>query len=701
MNTTGYKKIILYFLLGIGLPSIIMGYLALRGIQNDRALLEKERAVKYTNLANKIKKSLQNYLSEREQLFLKRFNSLSKNNQLTIDRLDLLLRKDFPNLNCFVFENFSTIRFSDDELLYVNRSKTNLNNYLSLYQSESDLTKKALEYEFKHKSFSKAIDLYKKALEKSDDKSFKAKLICNIARLQKKSGNYSEAAKTYRNLIKNYGTVPLSNGIPAGPVCGLELCRILKERRNFRAAIQTIFSLYEELLKGTWAIDESQYEFLSKQSCELIGQLLPKLKESDRSDYSTKFKNLFAIEDKKRKLTKKLLNFQKIGEQYLSEYISRMEKDPKDKPFHRFVIETGGKEPYLVILLNQKNSGRIWGIILDRDNLESIVLPKIINHNISNAQITWQLKNNKGETILKSDKFDRKKQELVKTVVCGFPPVSIDLLGEHPQLFKSLFLSRHSTYFYIFILVGTIFLFGIFLTFTTINHEMALTKTKSDLASAVSHEFKNPLTSIRQLTEMLQLGRVASNERKQHYYQVILEQCDRLKLMVNNILDFSKLEKGSKVSDLKMVNISQFIHEIITQVQRRVSHKGFRIMANISTDLPYMKIDEISLEQAIINLIDNGIKFSGDKKLVEVSTYCEKDELIISVKDYGVGIPKNETKKIFTQFYRSKTGSKNVKGSGLGLTIVKQIVESHKGTVDVVSKPGHGSTFFIRLPLPK
>jgi signal transduction histidine kinase len=223
---------------------------------------------------------------------------------------------------------------------------------------------------------------------------------------------------------------------------------------------------------------------------------------------------------------------------------------------------------------------------------------------------------------------------------------------------------------------------------------------KSDFVSTISHEFKSPLSSIRQLAEMLQSGRVPSEDRRQEYYDVLVEQSERLTLLIDNILDFAKIEEGRKKFDFQLLDIGSLLQQIVSVIQDQVRHKDFVIQLEIEKPIPVIQADKESVSQAITNLIDNAVKYSGEARNIVVRALAEEKYLIITVKDFGIGIKKEEIDKIFERFYRGGDElTRTVKGSGLGLTLVKQIVEAHHGNVSVESEVGKGSTFTVRIPL--
>jgi signal transduction histidine kinase len=323
-----------------------------------------------------------------------------------------------------------------------------------------------------------------------------------------------------------------------------------------------------------------------------------------------------------------------------------------------------------------------------------------LQSNVNSGKTRWIVKGRDEKTILKSENSPSGSITVRTNFEGGFPPWFIELYQNDPDLFETFLFSRRGIYFYMFILIAGILIFGLALTVRTVAHELELSKMKSDFVSTISHEFKSPLSSIRQLAEMLQSGRVPSENRRQEYYDVLVEQSERLTLLIDNILDFAKIEEGRKKFDFQMMDIGSLLQQIVSVIQDQVHHKDFVIQLEIEKPLPAIKTDRESMTQAITNLIDNAVKYSGDSRNIIVRAYAEDQYLIFTVKDFGIGIRKEEIDKVFERFYRGGNElTRTVKGSGLGLTLVKQIVEAHHGKIEVESEVGNGSTFTVRIPL--
>jgi signal transduction histidine kinase len=242
-------------------------------------------------------------------------------------------------------------------------------------------------------------------------------------------------------------------------------------------------------------------------------------------------------------------------------------------------------------------------------------------------------------------------------------------------------------------------IFGIFLTLRAITREIKLTEARSAFVSNVSHELKTPLALIRLFAETLELGRVKSPAKAQEYYRIINNESRRLTQLINNILDFSKIEAGRREYHFVETNLAEVIQEVITSYEYQIISAGFELKTEIATNLPPIAIDRDAIAQALLNLLNNAVKYSTEAKHIAVRAYSQNDHLVIEVADSGIGIPRTEQKKIFEKFYRVSDGLvHDTKGSGLGLSIVKHIVEAHGGQIAVESAPGKGSRFIISLP---
>ena len=243
---------------------------------------------------------------------------------------------------------------------------------------------------------------------------------------------------------------------------------------------------------------------------------------------------------------------------------------------------------------------------------------------------------------------------------------------------------------------------GLFLVYSNVRREMHLSRLKSDFVANVSHELKTPLALIRLFAETLELGRVASEDKARQYYRVINKESQRLTQLINNILDFSRIEAGRKEYRFAPTDVARMVNEVVEAYRFQIEQQGFPLEVVMDEGLPLVEADQEALSQALLNLVNNAIKYSGETKSVRLEVKAAGNRLAISVIDRGIGVPKGEQKKIFEKFYRGE-GSlvHETKGSGLGLPLVQHIMEAHGGQVEVESVPGKGSTFTLVLPIDR
>jgi signal transduction histidine kinase len=264
---------------------------------------------------------------------------------------------------------------------------------------------------------------------------------------------------------------------------------------------------------------------------------------------------------------------------------------------------------------------------------------------------------------------------------------------------ETLAKSRSATNLILILILIVILIVGVYIVFRNIRKEMELAKIKSDFVSNVSHELRTPLALISMFAETLEMGRAATEEKKQEYYSIISKESTRLSRIVNKILSFSKIEAGKREYRFAKVNLNILVEEIFNSYQFHLQKNGFKFSFSPGDSIPVIQADSEAISEAVINLIDNAIKYSTDKKEITITTGKEQNSIFIEIKDKGVGISEENQKKIFEKFYRVSDGLvHNTKGTGLGLTLVKHIVESHHGKIKVKSKLNEGSSFILSFP---
>jgi signal transduction histidine kinase len=254
-----------------------------------------------------------------------------------------------------------------------------------------------------------------------------------------------------------------------------------------------------------------------------------------------------------------------------------------------------------------------------------------------------------------------------------------------------------------FIILGVLSLLlvgGLVLTYRSVSKEVALARLKSDFVSNVSHELRTPLSLIRLYAETLELRRVTGQQKTEEYYAIIRKESERLTALINNILDFSRIEAGRKEYEFRQTDLADLVTNTLDTYRDQIDEQGFTFERNIDMSLPPVRVDREAIARSLVNLVNNALKYSDREKFLGVKLYRADDAVKLEVADRGIGIARNEQSKIFEKFYRAGDPLvHNTKGSGLGLSLVRHIAHAHGGQVEVESAPGKGSRFTLTLPL--
>lgn len=252
-------------------------------------------------------------------------------------------------------------------------------------------------------------------------------------------------------------------------------------------------------------------------------------------------------------------------------------------------------------------------------------------------------------------------------------------------------------------LVGTswlVVLVGLTVVLVAAARERKLSSLKSDFVANVSHELKTPLSLVRMFGELLQSGRVENDEKRQQYLAIIVSESERLGALIENVLDFAKVERGKAAYQFAAANVRDVVSRAVEACRVRAQREQIELVLDQAEDLPQTEIDERAIEIAVINLVDNALKYAPDGRRIQISTRRKADHVEIRVTDQGPGIAAEDRKRIFERFERGRGAqAKQIRGSGIGLALVKHIAEAHGGRAWVEPADPHGSTFVLSVKL--
>jgi signal transduction histidine kinase len=649
---------------------MILGYMAFRGIRNDQALSEKESRKR---------------LEMNSQIFFAAIDSsLAKflNEQIAESR-QLKSRKSDPSLLAFfVKDTTNSIKLATHQLLYL---PPELLPIQPEEVSQPVNLKDGLRLEFIERRFSEALLFYQDKILKTSNPTGKTQSLVASARLYNKMNQPDRAKALYEKIRKDYPGSLLNRQIPLGLMAGLEILKInqlLGEKDEMRNNSRQCLEL---LLHPPCEYDENQFDLFYQSFKAIIpGKDLV-------------IDSLFAE-----------LDTQKARTDYVIRTISGLEpletnNNNRLKGTENRITCTPFNAPELdAIYLSrlEKGGSKTCKIIDYQLYMKSITLA-LIQKLDPNSSINVKIADNAGKYV-----FSRTTGEGPVYLSFPFPenlPKWKFLVSENkPGVLATLLKAGSGIYLLIFILIALLMVLGFVFTIYTLNEELRLNKMKSEFISNVSHELKSPLTSIRMMTEMLHHNRVQTEERKSVYYASMLEESEHLSHLIDNILDFSRMDDDRKKYNFIDLDMDDLLLKFIASTREKIPETAFDIRYSCADQIPVIQADKNAILQVLYNLVDNAIKFSGTSRQIDISLHAKEDELQLCVKDYGIGISGKDQEKVFDRFFRCDEPQRlGIKGSGIGLTIVKKIVEVHKGYLTLDSRPGEGSTFCVHLPLSK
>ncbi|MDP6111763.1 MAG: ATP-binding protein [Planctomycetota bacterium] len=567
-------------------------------------------------------------------------------------------------------------------------------------QGAETLLKAGNQLEFVSGDLAAAAKKYRTCADGPYTALFRAEALISLGACLKKLGVFDEAVEAYNRVATEIEPqdVPVSHRL----VAQYQIGGIQEELGSKETAAETYLALYRQLANEPSSPEGSDTpEFFLASARERLNELAQD--ESIGVALSDQLKELKQLETRREgwrefrlemdRWLAQRIKFELADRTTSGGKFTHMFKMLDSKPFLVAFTQAGG----------DVGKGNIFGFKIDLDYVKSrVLLPEVID-----------IKVGKGTVITF---VNRESEPVLPVQMSKGGDVKFALTQEFPRIFdfwrlgvldqeneELLVVSRNQNLLMtgVLALSITVMIGGLYLTLHYINRELELSRLKSDFVSNVSHELKTPLTLIRMFGETLSLGRVKNEEKAMEYYQIITRESERLTKLIDNVLDFSRIESGSKEYDFQIQNVGEVVQTTFESYRENLESQGFTCDLDIEEEVDLTaKVDRDSVEQALINLFTNARKYSKDEKEIHVSVTTDGEEIRIAVRDKGLGISEQDQQQIFDKFFRVEDDYvRSVRGSGLGLAITTHTLESHAGRIELKSALGEGSTFTLVLPV--
>jgi signal transduction histidine kinase len=630
------RNLLILFVLIVCLPAAMLIVLGLRLLDQDRVLARQRQIDLLDRAADHAVGVLEQKLVEQRK---------------RLETRPCLLADATDDSVCVVFRSDRIEAVPPQRLPYYPLTRP-------LKEAVSEPFKGIESYEFRQPpDLNRVLVEINRKLAASPDPAVRAGAVLRQGRILRKMERVNEALSAFNDLSR----IPLVsiNGEPADLVARRTRCAILEERGRLAELRQEAASLAADLRAGKWQLDRETFLHVSKKLNAWLGT-----PDNARTG---------------------------IGEEPLASAVS-------------WVYEKWTTKPQ-----NETNSG-----------------VHLLNFNNGPVTILWSFGGEQGAAFIAGARYLELhwKAELEKAVhparvyfagVAGAPPAdaakvqrsavdtklpwTLMLTAGDGQQEPPEFAARRRNLAAGLAALLILITAGSYFVLRAVNRELAVARLQSDFVSAVSHEFRTPLTTLRQFNELLAAEDGPTPEKRHRFYQAQTRATERLHRLVESLLDFGRMEAGRRPYQLKWLDAAVLAHNVREEFLRESNGAGFTVEYSSDSGPHPVSADAEALSRALWNLLDNAVKYSGNRCAVELRLSRENGRVAIAVRDYGIGIPPSEQKRIFHKFVRGAAStSGGIRGTGLGLTMVRHIVEAHGGTVKLESAEGRGSTFTILLP---
>ena len=554
--------------------------------------------------------------------------------------------------------------------------------------------------EFIRKNHIEAITLYRKALTSAKSSPERILVLSRIGRCYIKLRDYEKAVEEYRKILELGNNDVTIGEVPASIVALSQISQCYEALEAYKEKHNVLLQLYKQLLDHPWDLSGGEYLYYLKSTSTEIENLADSGLTSRSSEWN--IEDLMIRGDR-------MFEHIRFIELIHQDILSQVETDLRtgshsESPSLNISREEGDSTLQLgfstLPLIFQQYQLLAVGYKFENDYILSDLFPEILTSVELGKDVFVGILSEKDSSLFIQQNLPISNYLVAENFNQLFVSWQVALFDRSGKSIEQL--TRNERVLYLVLFTGIIFIMiiGIVFMVRAVIHESEVSRMKSEFVSNVSHELKTPLALIRMFGETLDEGIVTDEKKRREFYSIIRKESERLSHLINNVLDFSRMDTGAKEYYFEESDLVKVVKSSLEAYKFHIRENGFEIESELPDEAVMLKIDKDAISQALLNLFSNAVKYSGERKYIKVEVCRNSSLALISVADQGVGIPKEERKKIFEKFYRVQAAKGEEKGgSGLGLTLVKHIVEAHGGTIEVESVVGEGSKFTLRIPL--
>jgi signal transduction histidine kinase len=547
-----------------------------------------------------------------------------------------------------------------------------------------------------------AITFYSEALTRSASSHEQALLLSRIGRCYFKEGEYRKAINEYKKILGLKDDRIKIGNIPASVIALTQIGDCYEALKAEKEYNNTIIDLYRLLIDQPWDLKGGEYLYYLKSANERI-------RNSVISAGNTNFteKNINELMNREERLIEQINYLESINLDLLPEIISAISRESSSESIPHYISRNVNNSSLTISYFRlpasfQKLHLSAIGYRFRNEYILSGLFPEVLDSVELGKDLLVGVLNEQDSLLYMQDNLPVTHYLVAENFSDPFASWKVALFDPEGKSIEQLTGQEKELYLILFAVIILVMLLGIILLVRSVIHESEISRMKSEFVSNVSHELKTPLALIRMFGETLDSGIVDDEKKRREFYSIIRKESERLTHLINNVLDFSRMDNGVKDYNFEIADLVKVLRNCLEAYKFHIRDLGFdfEVENHLQEDILMARIDRDAISQALLNLLSNAVKYSEGRKYIRVRIHRDSNSALISVTDHGIGIPKKELSRIFDKFYRViTTKAKQTGGSGLGLTLVKNIIEAHGGSVEVESEVGRGSTFTVRLPL--